>query len=796
MSGGDAMIITSLDRKLLREVSRLKGQILTIALVIAAGITSFIALRGAAVSLEWSRQAYYDRCRFAHVFAMVERAPESVGHEIERLPGVETVQTRISKEVTLPMEGMDRPAYARILSLPSTGQPATNALVLRSGRLPMRGHDDEAAVLEPFAKAHGIGPGGHVPAVINGKLRKLRVVGIVLSPEFVYAIRPGAFMDDPTRYAVLWMDRSSLAAAFQLDGAFNDVTLRLQPGASEGAVRDQVDRILKPFGSDGSVDRKHQSSNRILDQELDQLGSIAGMVPAVFLAVAAFLINMVLGRLIALQRTEIAALKAVGYTNREVGRHFLGLVTVVMIPGTALGVVGGWLLGRTVLGMYGGIFRFPDLELQMSAGLVATAILASSVSAVIGALVAVRAAVRLPPAEAMRPPAPSRYGRGLLDRLGVARLAGPSGMMILRELGRRPLRTLLSSLGMAGAIALVVLGHFGIDSLDRYLEDTLRREQRQDLSVAFVRPVSARAVSELAHMPGVVSAEGFRMVPVRARWEQRSRDLVLMGFDDDAALRRLIERKGGAVVRMPPDGVLASKALADVLGFRVGDRIELELRDGARRTVRPVVVGLVDESMGLQVYGRMEIVAALERDLGATSVVLVTVRPEQKSAVEARLRRSPIVIDVSDFREDMERLRAMNGAAMDVWTAISITLAALVIFGVVYNNARISLATRSRDLASLRVLGLTRGEISTILIGGLALEVLLAIPLGLLLGRAWSEFFMRTVDPEAFRWSVFVAPKTYLLAAAVAVVAAAASALWVRRSLDRLDLIGVLKTRE
>lgn len=790
-------LVSALDRKLLRDILRLKGQIATIALVLAAGIISFISLRGATLSLESARDAYYDRCLFAHVFARVEHAPESLAREIESLPGVEAAQTRIAKEVTLPLEGMSRPAWGRILSLPDASSPATNAVLVRKGRLPLRGRDDEVVVLESFAQIHGLEPGHRLPAVINGKLRHLRIVGVVVSPEFVYAIRPGAMVDDPKRYAVLWMNRSTLASAFQLEGAFNEVSLRIQPGASDVAIREELDRRLRPYGADGAIDRDHQTSNRILKDELGQLGSIGGLVPIVFLAVAAFLINMVLGRLIALQRTEIAALKAIGYKNREIGLHFLKLVVIVLLPGGVVGVLGGRLLGSIVLDLYASIFRFPDLAFQMTFGLAASAVLASAAAAIAGALLAIRSATRLPPAEAMLPPAPARYRRGLIDRLHLARVIGPSMMMILREIGRHPLRTSLSSLGMAGAIALIILGNFAMDSIDEHFDDVVSREQRQDLSIVFARPISPRAVHELAHTPGVLVAEEIRAVPVRVTLDQRTRDTMLLGIPEDATLRQLMERGHSAKgLPLPPDGILVTNVLAEVLGFSIGDRIDVELREGGRAIVHPVVVGLVDEPVGLQLYARASFVAALERDAGAVSGALVTVDPPKRAAVEERLRRSPQVIDVGDVKDDMARLRAMNRSAMDVWSLMSITLSACVIFGVVYNNARIALATRSRELASLRVLGMSRAEISTILIGGLAIEVLIAIPLGLLFGRVWSQFFMSNIDRESFRWTVFITPKTYALAIIVVLLSGAASALWVRRSLDHLDLIGVLKTRE
>jgi putative ABC transport system permease protein len=790
------LAISALNRKLLRELSRLKGQIITIALVLASGIACFLSMRGTYESLESARQAYYDRCRFAHVFARVERAPEPVGRRIESLPGVAVAQTRIVKDISLPLEGLDRPAYGQVLSLPASGDPATNAIRLESGRLPLAGQDDEIVLLKTFADAYGLGPGHVVPVVLNRVLRRLRVVGVAQSPEFVYAIRPGALTHDPRRYAAIWMPRQVVATAFDLEGAFDEISLRLQPGASEAEVLAGVDRILTPYGTSGAIARKDQSSHRILTGELSQLGALAAMVPLVFLGVAAFLINMVLARLIALQRPEIAVLKAVGYTNREVGLHYLGLVGVILAPAALLGVAAGSGLGRVVLALYQGIFRFPDLTFRLTAGMVATALLCSGGAALAGAGWAVRAAVRLPPAEAMRPPAPARYRRGLIERLRLGALLGAGGTMVMREIERRPLRTMLSSIGIAGAVSLIILGHFGTDSLSNYLEAFFRREQRQDLAVAFDRPVDPRAVEELARVPGVLRAEGLRAIPIRVRHDQRSRDSVLMGLASDAELRRLVAR-GGHEVAVPEDGVLVTTELGKILGVRPGDRLDVEVLEGDRRRVRPAVAGFVDEAVGLQLYALAGTVARLEGDLGAVSSVLLSVDPPALAGVEDWLRRSPRVIDVSDVSADVQRLRDMNGAAMDVWTLVSVTLAAAVIFGVVYNNARIALATRSRELASLRVLGLSRAEISSILIAGLAVEVSLAVPLGLYVGHQWAVFFFtHAVDRETFRFQVLIEGRTYLLAAAVAAVAAAASALWVRRSVDRLDLIGVLKTRE
>jgi putative ABC transport system permease protein len=795
-------LLSALERKWWRELRQLRGQVATIALVVASGIVSFISMRGTYESLDDARAAYYDRSRFADLFARAKRVPESVARRIEVLPEVARLETRIVEEITLPIEGMPRAAYGQIASLPLGREPATNVPQLRTGRWPERGREDEAVVLESFATVHALKAGDRVPAVLNGKLRQLVVVGVAQSPEFVFAIRPGALADDPRRYGVLWMDRMGLAAAFNLEGAFNELSLQLQPGSPEQkaraarSVRTAIDKLLAPYGGDGAYERQGQLSHKILSQELSQLRALAGMIPLVFLGVAAFLLNLVLSRLIRLQRPEIATLKALGYSSRQVGLHYLGLVVVVLVPGSVLGLLGGYALGRVVLGMYAMSFRFPDLHFQASLPLLLSGVLASAAAGTLGALGAVRAAARLPPAEAMRPAAPAHYERGWLERLQLGTLFGPSGLMVLREVVRRPLRTLLSSLGIAGAVALLILGRFGWDSLLHYFEHTFDRAQRQDLQVAFRRPLDPRALSELARAPGVLRAEGVRTIPIRARNGQRVRDSVLMGFADRTTTLRQLIAKGGRVVPVPAEGVLLTQTLGELLGLRIGDPIEIELREGRRRTVRPLVSGFIDETIGLSVYASAQLINQLSGDQGAVSSVLLQVERSDLERVEAHLLSSPEIIDVSDARADKVRLFDLNARIMDVWTAISVALAASVAFGVVYNNARINLGARSRELASLRVLGFSRREVSQVLLASLLLEVAIGIPIGLVFGHFWAVQFMSAVDPETFRWQVVVAPSTYLLVTLVIVLAASASAFWVRRSVDRFDLISVLKARE
>lgn len=788
-------MVSALDRKLLRDLMRLRGQVVTIALVMACGIATYVCLRSTWASLGSSKAAYYERYRFADVFARLERAPEPVAERIEAIPGVARVHTRVVQDVLLPLPGRTEPATGRLISIPAHGEAPLDAVYLRTGRMPEAGRADEAVVLEGFARAHDLVPGSTLPVVIAGKRRTLRVVGVALSPEYVFAAQPGDMAPDDARFAVLWMDRAVLAPAFQMEGAFNDVTLRLQPGASEPAVLAALDRLLAPYGGLDAVPRARQTSSFMLEGELAQLEQMATALPFIFLAVAAFLVNVVLSRLISLQRQQIAVLKALGYGNRRIGLHYLELVSLIAALGCVVGVASGAWLGQALTSVYTRFFRFPDLTYRLDAGVVAVAVLVSLAAAAAGALIAVRQVIRMPPAEAMRPPAPAVYHRSLFERLGLHRLLGPPAMMVLRELRRRPGRMLLSSLGIAAAVGIMVVGRFTYDAFDHLIEGIMHESRRSDMTVAFMQPLPARAERSLAHLPGVLATEGTRMMPVRFRVGHRWRDSVVNGMADQPALYRVVDRDAREV-EIPAHGLAMSEKLAEILHIGIGDPVEIEVREGARQTHVLPVTRLVDDAFGVQGYMRMSSLHHLLGQEPRVSMVELRVDPDQADELQRRLVQMPGLAQVIRQDRVVERFRAQAGESMLVMTIVLTFFGVIIAIGVVYNNARVALSMRSRDLASLRVLGFTRAEISAVLLGEMAVQIAAAIPLGLLMGNAWAHAIMAGVDPEAYRLPLIISARTYAFAVIVVVGAGMVSALLVRRKLDHLDLIGVLKTRE
>ena len=790
-------MVTPLDRKLLRDLAGLRGQVITIALVVACGISSYITLRSAYDSLVFSRDRYYAEFNFAEVFAALKRAPLGVRGELEAVAGVQAVETRIVEEVLVPMPDMARPASGTVVSIDHQRRGfALNDVYIKRGRDLDPKHRDEVLVLDGFAQAHQLEPGDEIRAVINGTLRSLKMVGTALSPEYVMPIAPGQLTYDPSQVPVLWMSQDVLQAAFDMEGAFNHASLTLEPTADLRAVVASVDRILEGYGGFGAISRDKQPSNYVLTGELAQLDSMAGFVPYLFLFVAALLVNVVLSRLVQLQRSIIATLKAVGYRDSAIGLHYLKLVGVIVLSGAALGVLVGAWLGNATTEMYTSqFFRFPLPHYRLEAMAVLFSVGVSVLAAVVGAWWSVRSVMRLPPAEAMRPPSPARYRRSILEHLGLWRYLGPAIRMIWRELSRRPLRLLLSAVGISLAVGILVVARSMFDSIEHLIDVQFHRSMREDMNVTFVKPVAAGAVSELRHFDGVSYAEGLRTVPVRFRSGHRARDSSIVGYPDRVKLRQLLDT-GGRVHEVPPDGILLTGKLGEILEVSVGEYIWVDFREGDWATAQVRVAGFVEEPFGLTGHMHARALSRLLGDTGPVNTALLVVDPLAVTALENRLKQLPLVVGVSSPSDFKRQFDEQSAAMIGVFTFILTLFASIIAVGVVYNNARVALSQRTRDLGSLRVLGFSHREIASMLVGEQAVQVALAIPLGLLVGHWLANAMMTNVDPETYRLPVVVSAQTYLFAIAATLASALISALLLRRKLSKLDLIGVLKTRE
>ena len=763
--------------------------------MIASGVATYVMSITTFEAMYATQQNYYRDYRLADVFANLKRAPERLSRRIAEIPGVDLLETRVQTQVNIDIAGFSDPVSGLLVSLPDNGEPQLNLLHLRQGRLPVSGRDDEIVLSEPFALAHQLQPGAKISAIINGHRKTLSVVGIALSPEYINIIQPGALFPDDLRYGVLWMARTPLATAYDMEGAFNDLALSLFPGTPLESVLEQLDFILAPFGGLGSYGRKDQLSNRFVTSELQGLEVMAAVFPVIFMGVATFLLNVVISRLVGLQREQIAALKAFGYRNFEIGWHYWQLVMLITVLGVVLGIVFGVWLGHGLSNLYQTFYHFPYLDYHLRASVALSAFAFSLAAALLGTLHALHRAVRLPPAEAMRPEPPARYRRGWLDRLGLQRLLSQPARMILRNLQRQPLKALFSVIGIALACAILVVGSFQEDSIDYMVTVQFQLSQKDDLSVALTGPSSHRALYELRSLPGVNHAEPQRAIPVRLRAGQYHYRTGVQGLTVDGALHELLDTDL-QTIHLPPEGVVLSEYLARQLRVKAGDSVTLEVLEGARPVRQVPVAAVVQQYIGVAAYMDIDALNRLLGEAQALTGAALLVDATARQAVYQQLKEMPKVAGVTSKAHAINSFYDTMGENLLVFAFINTLLAGTITFGVVYNSARISLSERSRELASLRVLGFTRAEVGYILLGELGLLTLLAIPLGFLLGRGLCAYMASALSSDLYQIPLITNPSSYAFAASVVLVCSLISSMLIGRQLKHLDLVGVLKTRE
>ncbi|PWE16591.1 hypothetical protein DDZ18_12555 [Marinicauda salina] len=788
-------LFSMLDRKLFRELRAMWGQALAIAAVIAGGISVHVVMAGMLASLEETRTAYYERYRFADLWAPVVRAPNALIDDIRAVEGVAAAETRIRAPVLFDMPDMTEPASGVIYSLPRGRGASVSDIHLARGRLPDPARRDEVVVLESFATAHELDIGDVVPATIRGKRERLTVVGLALSPEYVYAIAPGQLVPDPRLFGVLWMDRNALENAADLEGAFNEVALRLMRGADAAPVKDALDRMLEPYGAPGAYGRRDHVSDAFLSSEIEQLQTMGALMPPIFLAVAAFLVNVVISRLIAVEREQIGLLKAFGYSSGAVSRHYLKLVGVIAVIGLAVGFGAGAWLGRAMAVMYTQYYNFPFLVFAFTPSVYAIGALVTFAAAGGGAAWAVSKAARLEPAVAMRPPPPPDYSRGAGAAVIRWRVLDQQTRMILRQIVRWPVRAGLSVVGVAASGALLVTSLYFLDAMEVMVETYFGVANRHDVSVSFVEARGMTAYHDLARRDGVLQSEPYRSAAARLQFENREVRMGITGVVADPELSRMVDADNRSIAP-PPGGLILSRDLADRLGAEAGDTIRAAITEGRRPVLELPVVSTPVVLVGSGAQMRLEELNAALGEGRVVSGAYLRVDPERVDALYTELKQAPAVAGVGlhgvarrNFQELMDR---SIGVSIWVYTGFAGMIAA----GVIYNAMRVSLAERQRELASLRVLGFSKADVSYILLGEAGFLTLAAIPLGLVMGTGLAWSLSKAMSTDFFRLPFIITAGTYGYTALVLILISAASALFVRNRIDHLDLVAVLKTRE
>lgn len=787
--------MTAMTIKLLREIKHLRGQLVAIILVIGCGSATFIMSRSMYTSLLLTQRDYYERERYADVFVTLKRAPQTLGARLRAIDGVAAAETRTMYNVLVDVPGLAEPASASLISMPTDRELALNELHIVSGRRIAPGAKHEVIAYAPFAEANGLVPGDTIGAVMNGRWKRIVIVGTAITPEFVIVMNPGSLILDKKRTGVLWMAEDVVQSSYDMRGAFNSATLGVYPGVSIADVRARVDDILRPYGSWGATGREDQMSHRFLTDEIRQLKVTALIIPLIFLGVAIFLLNIALMRLVATQRTMIAILKAFGYSNLQIAMHYTGFSVVAVLGGAIVGIAIGNYLGVALATWYMEFYRFPRLVFAMPAGVIIGAVAMSLVAAVVGALSAVRSAVRLPPADAMRPEAPRTFRPGVFERVGRWLHLSPVSAMIVRNIERRWIKSVVAIVMIGLATSILVLSNFMFDAMDHMIGLQWNRAQRDDAMVTFLVPLSSAARHDILHLPGVRYAEPFRMIGADIINGRKRYRTFVASVDSAATLKRIIDDRG-RVVRVPEHGIMITDYLARHLDLRIGDLVTIVVLEGARDTFRIPLTATVREFLGSQAYMSPRAMSSMLDEQGSVSGAYLRIDDKEMPTFTSAIKRTPTIAGSLVRAVALRSFEEVYVQNIWITSTYIIVLACVIAFGVVYNSSRIALSERATELASLRILGFTKGEIAVILLGEQVVLTLLGIPFGLVLGTAMCWWITVGFEADIFRIIFVFTTQNLGKAAAVITIVTFVSGLLIRRRLVKLDLIAVLKSRE
>lgn len=783
----------ALDKKLFRDLFILRGQVLAIAMVVAGGTATLIMSLSTVNSLEQMKTAFYQSHRLADVYVQLVRAPNTALHSLSDITGVIRAESRIISEGQVHIPNYDKPVRSQILSV-ENGQ-ILNQLYLRSGQLPKGGGRNEVVVSEPFAEAHHLSLGDVIEMTVRGRKVSLTISGIALSPEFIYPIQPGAFFPDYAHFGIFWMHRSAIESVSDMKGAFNSVIFEIESSASVKQIQYEIDLNLEQWGGVGAYSRANLVSNRFLSEEISQLSVMALIFPAVFMSVAAFLLNISMTRLLATQREQIALLKAFGYGSHSLYLHYVLMVLVIVLIGNILGIWLGYELGQGLTGLYLEYYRFPEMLFGIDIKHILIALSIGLLFGTAGTIKAVVAALSISPADAMRPPLPLRFKKGFWEQLALIKNSRPVSRMIVRNLTRKTWKSFLSVLGIASACAIMMVGTFQKDAVDKMVDDQYIHARKYDLMISFMDEQGLKELSELKHISGIQRVEGILSEAIDIRSGLVEHRTTLQGIQVDSRMQFVLNQDGERL-SLVDTGLVINQHLATSLSVEAGDEIEIKFLQGKKGVFTLAITQIVNEYMGTGVYMNLDAMNALLGKAWRMNTALIQVDSDRYAKVLQYLDALPQVAAVSERQASIDNFYGTMAEVFLTFTFFNSILAAVIAIGVVYNNMRIAFSERSRELASLRVLGFKRKEVAWMLIGEQFFLTLLAIPIGLSLGYGLCWLLTQNLQTDLYRVPLVLTPSTYTIAAWSIIVASILAALLINRKIYQLDMIEVLKTRE
>ncbi|MBC8869454.1 MAG: FtsX-like permease family protein [Planctomycetes bacterium] len=793
--------MNTLRRKLVRDLYHSKWLLLAITSIIAIGVTCFVSMQSAFHNLDRAKARYYRQCRMADFWIDLKKAPVSELALLADLPGVTEVHPRIQFYATVDLPEVVKPINALVISLPDRPARPVNGIVPRRGTYFTERRPNEVIVNDAFARAHGLAPGDWIHLLVNKRREEFLVVGTGISSEFTYLLGPGELVPDPSSFGVFYVKHTYAEELFDFEGAANQAVGLLAPDArrENSETLRRAELVLEPFGVFQVTPLRDQPSNLFLSSEIGGLGAFATVVPAIFLAVAALVLNVLINRLARQQRTVVGTLKAIGYGDWAIFGHFLSFGLMVGVVGGLAGSVLGYLSATLMTWIYRLFFEFPDLRSGFYLYTHAVGISISLVCSVLGCLYGARSMLRLQAAEAMRPE-PPRSGQAIvLERWlgGLWRRLGSGWRMAIRSIFRARVRTAAGVFAAAMGAGLLVSGFMMLESSFYLLDFEFQCVTRSDVDLTFESERGRDALTEVRRLPGVDHAEPTLNVACTFVHGPYRRKGGVVGLLPDARLT--IPRDVDAQpITLPESGIVISRRLASILHVDSGDEVTMIPVKGERRPVDVTIARVANSYMGLSAYAELNHLSRLVGEEFAMNAAQLTTngRPEDLTRMYHRLKQTPAVRSVVLRRDSIDNLR--ETLLINQWVLIGMLVffSGAVFFGSVVNASMVSLAERQREVATFLAMGYDPWRV-----GGVFLrESMLTNMTGTLLGFPVGYFLMvltaMAYESDLLRLPVVSAPWIWLSTVGLSVLFALIAHCAVQWKIQRMDYVEALKVKE
>ena len=792
-----------LDRKLRRDlVASWASVLLLLAIVgiITVGVACFVSMLSCYFNLTAAKQRYYRQCRMADFWVDLKKAPLSELDALAGLPGVSSIRPRIGFFATVDLEHVTKPLNGQVLSLPDRRKPVINDIVLQRGGYFTDRRENEVIVNEAFAAYHKLKPGDWIRLLLNNRRQELFIVGTAISSEFLYLLQPGSLAPDSEHFGIFYLKRSYAEDVLDFDGAANQVVGRLDPETREAPAEllAEAERLLSPYGVFSTTPLVDHVSNKFISQEIEGLWVFAVIMPSIFLAVAAMVLNVLLRRLAEQQRTVVGTLKALGYSDAQVSLHFLKFALTVGLIGGLTGCVAGYWLAEGMTIIYQEFYEFPDLVNRLYPGLFVIALGISLGCAVLGSLQGTRAVLRLSPAAAMRPKPPKKGGAILLERIGWLWGRLSSGWrMALRGVFRSRMRTLAGIFAAAMGSAVLVNGFMMMDAAKYLIDYQFKWILRSDMDLAFKDEQNENVLLEAARLPAVDRAEPILNVACTFINGPYRRKGAVTGIAPDAQLT--VPRGRNAIpIPVPATGLVMSRKLAEVLHLEQGDLVTIRPIKGLRRDRQAPVLKISDSFFGTAVHADIHYLSRLVGEELALSGVQLAVDqdPAHVEELYRELKRLPALQAVSARRDMIANLDKILVEQMGIMITTFILFAGVVFFGSILNASLISLSERQREVATLRVLGYGPWQIGSLLLRESMIVTLVGALVGMPIGYSLSVLVSVAYDTELFRFPVIAMPTTWIWTLLLAVFFGLVAHGLVQLVVHWMDWLDALQAKE